>query len=258
MPGPTPVYVITFNGSQLPGYAQTEEQPFSKRIQHQPVLNRSGSINSMHGADERPVALNFLVKSRLASTDTDLNHLHDCEDQWRDALGIVGRVNTEAQLLIGNTDRYLMAMFESSSQPKEASKSRSVTYTINFIAQPYYRDITDLSDTFTGNGTASVFVPPGADTYPRFVIPNGVTAFTATHDGRTITFDRLTFSGNISIDCSNFKVFQGSTNASRTMQTMNYGLTFAGTGSGTTRSVTITGFAGSGTVTMTATPRYFV
>lgn len=254
--GPTPIYIVTYDGDQFPGYVQAEEQPLNIRTIRQGILNRNGGLSTPHGAEVVPVSLDFIVMSELDNV-TELEHLNDAKDQYHEARKIVARATAPAKLKIGYTTKYINAVPTSITAPLSAGQSRTIRYRVQFDALPYYIDETAVTDSFTGNDTvALVFAADTLETYPIFSVPNGVTAFTATHaaSGKVIEFVRGTVSGTVTIDCGTFSVTTTTTDASVTMDNVNFGMKHtAGVG---TMSIAITGFAGSGTVSVSAYPRY--
>jgi hypothetical protein len=257
---PTPIYIVTYGGTQFPGYVQGDPEALAFRHTPQNILNRNGGTITPHGTDLRRVSLQFIVLTRLATASTDLQHLNDCKDQYRVAMHIVANATGTAALKIGTTDRYLMAYPVGISAEFQAGTSRSLRYTVEFVAEPYYVSTTPISDSFSGNSTVTLTMPDTLTTYPIFTVPSGVTAFTATHaaSGKVVTFLRDTVTGEVKIDCGTFTVVKtsGGTDASVTMQTVNFGIRHT-TGAGSF-AIVITGYAGSGSVTVAASPRYAI
>jgi hypothetical protein len=259
MPNPTPIYVVTYDGLQLPGYVQNEDRPVVMASIEDTILGREGINSTSIGSKSRQISFTFLVKSELENV-SDLLHLENCKDQWRSALKILTRNPGMKELKIKDTDRYYLAKTERSSQPLAAGKSRSIMYTVDFTAQPWAYAETPATDTFTGNGGILLDVGDSRKTYPVFTIPSGVTAFTATDDsgsGKSLDFVRGSYgSVQITIDCAQMLVYRTSTgvDASSTMANLNFGLYYNGTDGN--YNITITNFAGSGTVTVDAYPRY--
>jgi hypothetical protein len=255
--GPSPIYVVTYAGSQFPGYVQAEDQPLEFRHVSQNILNRNGAINSLNGADTRQVSLDFIVMSRLDNV-TDLQHLNDCKDQYRTAMTICANATGPNDLYIGATDRHLDAVPLSISAPIEAGSNRFIKYRVTFATDPYYVATTPVTGSFSGNTTVNI-TPTGnlLTTYPKFTIPSGVTAFTATHaaSDKVVDFLRGSVAGEVVIHTSRFTVKKSSTgtDASSTMQNVNFGMKHTGA---TAMSIVVTGFAGSGTVTVDLYPRY--
>lgn len=255
--GPTPIYVVTYGGSQFPGYVQGDEQPLSFRTIQQGILNRNGGINSFHGAEARQVNLEFIVLSTLDNV-SELDHLNNCKDQYRQAVAICANATGPASLKVGDTDRHLNAIPTDITAPLVAGTSRSIRYKVTFVADPYYIDDTPVSGSFSGNTTVNLSMTDNVlTTYPIFEIPGGVTAFTATHaaSGKVVDFARGSFVNTIIVDCGSFDVYKPATgtNASSTMQDVDYGIRHTGSG---TLAIVITNYSGSGTVDVDAYPRY--
>lgn len=255
---PTPIYRVKFGTEFLSGYVQTEDGPLTFGVADQTILNRNGGILSKHGARSRRFVLQFIVMSRLGAGVTELQHLNDCKDQVADSSAILSRAVSPDKLYIGSMDKYVLALPTSISAPLAAGTPRTLRFTVEFSAEPYWRASTPISDSFSGNGTVTMTLPETRETYPVFSVPSGVTAFVATHSasGRAVDFLRGTVTGTIQIDCGDFSVVNASSGAdrSRTMQNVNFGIRHtAGAGD---FELDITGFAGSGTVDVDVRPRY--
>lgn len=255
---PSPIYKVKFGTQFLPGFVQTEDGPLVLNVANQTILNRNGGILSHHGAQARRIILQFIVMSRLGAGYTELQHLNDCKDQAADSAAILTSALTPEKLYIGSMDKYVLALPTSIGAPLAAGTPRTLRFTVEFIAEPYWRADTPVSDSFTGNGTLTMTLPETRETYPVFSIPSGVTAFVATHaaSGRSVDFLRGTVTGAVRVDCGDFSVVNTSSGAdrSRTMQNVNFGIRHT-TGAGDFE-LDITGFAGSGTVDVDVRPRY--
>lgn len=252
---PTPIYRVRFNGNYLPGFLQLEDLPLVFRLASGESLNQMGGSISSGGAALRPVNLSMRLISRLG-TATGLQHLEDCKDQWREALRFIARLDDPAPLYIGNTDRYVMAQFKRSSMSLAASdSSKRSTYTIEFLVKPMFLDETVLTDTVSGNGSLDVTFTDTAKTYPIFTLASTVTAAILTApDARTLTFARGAVTGAITIDCGRLTVLKADgTSAIGTVSEVDWGFFRIGSG---TFSVAVTGYAGSGNITMNVQARY--
>lgn len=257
MANPTPIYRVQYDGNLLPGYVQTEEQPLTFRVSKQDILNRNGGLLYHSGAGVRDIPLTFHVLSRLSTYSTGLDHLNDCKAQYKEALSILSRASsTGASLYVGDMTRYTTATVESITAPLASDTSRMISYTVKFTAQPFYLDDTEKTATFSGNGTVNITLGDTRETYPIFTIPNTVTAFVATHaSGRVVDFTRGTFSTQIIVNCGNYTVLTpNDVDRSGTMNNVNFGI--AHTSGAGTFSVDITGFSGSGSVTVGIRERY--
>jgi hypothetical protein len=256
MANPTPIYKVYFDGQQLPGYVQSEDRPLSLRSIVQSVIGRDGANRVPSGGNPRKISLTLLLKSRLSS-GTELQHLEDCKNQWRDALKILSRAEGEKALRIQDSDRYYLGSADGISAPIVAGQSRSMNYSIDFTASiPWAIAVTPATQTFTGNGAISITIGDSRKTYPIFTVPSGVTAFTATDEnGKVLQFLRGAHTGTITIDCGEYIVINNSgVSAVTSMVNLGFGLHYKGTDG--TYEITISGFAGSGTVTVDMYGRY--
>lgn len=254
MAGPTPIYRVSYDGNNLPGYVQSEDQPISFRTIKNEILNRDGGSIYITGGQLRSASITLRVLSRLAS-GTGLQHLNDCKAQYRQALAYLSRFEAKKALMIGDTDRYLMAVPNEVSASLTAGEFNRITYSVSFTTEPWYYSTSTITDTFTGNDTVTLTMTDTRRTYPSFSIPSGVTAFTATHaaSGKSIVFTRGVASGTVVVDAGAFTVDAGGVNAYATMGNLDFGMYHSGAG---TMSIVITGFAGAGTVTVSMKHRY--
>jgi hypothetical protein len=219
-------------------------------------VNRHGGLLDTGGLALRPIQLEFRVLTRLETSATGLEHLDDIKDQIRDAKRYLGRVEGYAPLYIGDTDRYINALFTNISVTFVAGETRRGTYSVQFMCDPLFINETPLQDTVTGNDTLSVtFVDDTAETYPVLAIPSGVTAAIFTSGSKTLTFTRGSVTGALTIDCGRLSAVKDSdgSNVVSTITEVDWGFSKSGTGA---FNVVVTGFAGSGTITMTIPARY--
>jgi hypothetical protein len=255
MPPPTPIYIVTFNANTLPGYLQQEDTPFGVRGLFADSVNRHGGILDTGGAALRPIHLDMRVLSRLSSGN-GLAHLNDCKAQIREALRHVARVSGPARLEIGDTDRYLNAIFQNSSFTLLAGETKRISYSLDFMAEPFFISDTPLADTIAGNGSLDVtFTDNTAQTYPTFSLPSTLTGVTFTVGTKVLTFLRGSVTGAITIDCARLTAIKDSdgTNVVSTISEVDWGFSHTSTG---TFTVTVTGYAGSGTITMNIAARF--
>lgn len=257
MANPTPIYRVKFDGSYLSGYAQSDAQPLGFKTTSQNALNRNGGSLKSNGADVRKITLEMRILSRLGSGSSGLDHLNDCKAQYRDSLKILARAGEDpAALYIGDMTRFTYAVVTNVSGTFQANSSRALTYNVAFDVEPFYQNDTESTATFAADGTVTIALTDTRETYPTFTIPSTVTAFVATHTptGKIVDFSRGSFGSTIVVDCSSFTVLQGATDASSTMNNINFGIKHT-TGAGNF-SVDITGYAGSGNVTVGIRERY--
>lgn len=266
MPPPTPIYVVKFNSKTLPGYAQVEDTSFSTRLPVGEALNRVGGYIGTGSPALRPIRVTMRVLSRLSASASGLSHLNDCRDQLRTAYSYMARTDGVQALQLGDSDRHLLAAFSKFSNIITAADSpMAVNYDADFLAQPYFYDNTALTDTVTSNGTLDITVPwESARVYPVFSIPGAVTACVITDSvtSRTITFNRGSHPASATkIDCARLKVYfsTAGTLISDTVTEVDFGFYFdpyTTPGTDLVYTATVSGFTGSGTITMTITPRY--
>lgn len=257
MTNPTAVYPVQFNGTTLPGYAQGEDLPLNMRLSSAEILGRAGGTLAQRGTAMRDVSVTMRVLSRL-STGTEIAHLRDCYDQWESALETCIQPSGSAQLKIGRTDRYLDAMFVSSTAPKQVPESsRRMSYTLTFKANPPYFIGTTVSGSASVSGATTITTNIGATlkTYPVITIPSTITHITITDSGTSKSF---TLSGTHSsawvVDCATLQITTGSNNAaSQLTSSPDFGIYHVGSGSLVLSTSNVTG---SGTVSVTMKPRY--
>lgn len=255
MPFPTPIYVYEFDGQPFPGYGQLERADYRTKAGSDDIVNRNGGVLYSGGAAVRNVVVTLNIFSRLTS-GSGLDHLNDLKDQIREALRIAARHKEPKQLTLGDTDRYMMAVFLGFDSAFASTDGKRGQYSLNFAAQPLFYSTTLLTDTIAANGTLSVTTADTAEAYPVFLIPSTVTAVVLTGpDGRTISFTRGAVTGTVSIDCGTFRIEKTSdgTNVSSTVEEVNIGLSHEGAGN---LDVTVTGYTGTGTITMQLRERY--
>lgn len=255
IPIPTPIYIVEYDNQQLPGYAQQIDRPVVMKSVDNEVIARENLITDSVGAEPRRIGMTFLVKSRL-SNSTGLQHLDDCEQQWEDALKILTRNPGMKELFVHGSVKYFLAKSDRISMPILATQSRSMSYSVDFTAQPWAIAVTPATQSFSGNGAISVAIGDSRKTYPIFTVPASVTAFTATDEnGKVLNFVRGAHTGIITIDCGEFIVINNSgVSAVTSMTTLAFGLNYNGTDG--TYGLTITNYAGSGSVVVDMYGRY--
>lgn len=258
MANPAPIYIVSYAGEQLPGYVQSDDRPIVFGNSTDNFFGRDGGLVTPTGAGLRDIALQFHISSTLGSGYSGLQHLDNVLDQYRSAAAILTRPYGQNSLVIHDSDRYYLASFERMSAPLTADRSRSIKYTVDFIAQPWAISTVAQTGSFSGDGTVNITGMAGSRrTYPVFDIPATVTAFTATDGyGHTLTFLRGTYPGQITVDCATMLVYRTSNNANsiNTMVTLNFNLYYSPDSD--TFPITITGYAGSGTVDISVPKRY--
>lgn len=254
MPNPTPIYRIKVNNDFLPGYAQTGSSPFTRRTYMQDIINRDGGLLSSLGANIRKLQITMLLRTELDVNATGLQHHENVLEQYQTAVAIVNRQTGLLHVRVGEQGKFFKGILESIDAAEEARSARRLVYTVVFNVLPYLFG-TEVTNTFSANGAFSLTLPTTATTYPAFTIPSTVTAFTAVHSasGKTLQFARGAFGSTIIVDCATMTTLEGATDASRTMDNVNFGIRHtSGAGS---FSLTISGYAGSGNVTVGVFPR---
>jgi len=258
MPNPSPVYVVTYGGTALPGYCQSEDIPLFMRVSSNEILGRDGGTQARRGAALRDISITMRLLSRLSS-GSGLDHLNDCKDQWRAALSTLIDAEGAAQLKIGETDRYVMAEFLSSTEPlSSAESSHRATYNVTFKGNPPYflGAVVSGSGFISGNGTITTSIGDTRRTYPIISIPTGITRITVSNSntGKWFTISGTHAADPIIIDCAKLLVTKAGSNAAFYLKTSpDFGISHMGSGS---LVLSMSNVVGSGTVTVTMQPRY--
>ena len=257
MANPSPVYIVSYSGQQIPGYTQREDLPFPIRVARNDILGRAGGTMAWGNAGLRDFTIRMRVLSRL-SAGTGLDHLNDCKTQYRSALAIVSRVSSSAALYVGETDRYINALCTNISAPQEAPDSRRITYDLSFTAaNPYFiGTAVSTSATVSGDTTLSLNIGDTSRAYPVITIPTGITAITVTDNSGTGRGFSLsgTHASSWVVDCGTLQITSGGSNAVSALTTgPNFGIYHINSG---TLYLDVTGVTGSGDVSVTMTPRY--
>ena len=258
MPSPTPIYTVSYDSLQLPGYVQSEDGPIILGSNIEKVFGRDGGINTPTGANLRSIQLQMLLISSL-DVGTGMEHLDNVRNQYREAAAILTRPFGENELVIHDTDRYYMAKVDRISAPQTAdTSSRKLRYTVDFTAQPWAISTVAQTESFSGNGTVTVSGMTGSRrTYPILVVPDTVDTFTADDEhGHTIQFDRGAFTSTITIDCAKMEANRPNNPAMTTMLNLNFGCYYDPLTDGDDLVLTVTGFTGSGSVTVNVPKRY--
>ena len=256
MPNPSPIYLVKYNDTVLKGYATSEDIPLAMRIGTVPVIGSDGGVATGRGGDFRNFQVGMRILSRLSS-GSGLAHITDCKDQWRDNLATCARVSGPAKLYIGESDRYILCTFESSSAPLVAGSSKAISFELNFQAStPWFLGTTvSGSQGVGGNTTVSVTIGNTRKTYPVIIVPSGITHIMLDH---TASGKSLILSGShlnpLVVDCSTLSITSGGNNAYYYLSSSpNFGMYQSGAG---TMVLNASQVVGSGTVTVSLTPRY--
>ena len=141
---PAPQYKVQFGSSQLPGYTQAVDDPLAMDVIATRIANREGSILATRGGLPRDVRITMRLLTRLAG-GSGRAHLDDLMAQYRESLRILARPTGKAPLYVGDSDRYLDAVFVSASMPLAAPDHRAASYSLAFTADPWYLSTTPLT-----------------------------------------------------------------------------------------------------------------
>lgn len=128
--GPPQQYIIKYNGEQLPGYAQSEDDPNSMTVADHNAFGWDGSITQYAGLTNKQLKLVFRVWEPTYRA---------CKDQYHKAATIL-RTRREgfAPLFVDYTDRYFNAAVVAVSYTQDVSKSRRILdYDVEFDCQPW-------------------------------------------------------------------------------------------------------------------------
>ncbi len=256
MPNPTAKYKLTFNGHQLPGYAQSEELPIVNRDPRVSIINRDGGRLIDNNSDFRSISFSFDILTRLDNNNTGIAHLGDCLEQYRDAARYITRVSSASTLFLGDTSHYLIAKYSKMTSPLAAPDSRRIKYSVDFIAYPWFYGPTIFANqAVSGPTSATLNMPDTRRTYPTIGIPSGITAMTVSH---TSSGKGFTFSGShsvyLTVDCGalTVKSLDGANHVAKIVSGPDFGIFHVGSGSCV---LDITGVQGSGTLNLSMTPR---
>ena len=258
MAHPTPIYRVNFDGQDLPGYVQVEEYPLTMRNVMVDIINRDGGVIYSNGAASRNLSLEIRVLTRLDNNASGIDQLEDCMDQYREALAICARADTNQPLYIGETGQtnYVLATFKDSTYVLDAPDHRAMNYRVNFSTYPYFLGpVVSGSQSVSGNTSISITMPDTRKTYPEIDIPSGITAITVSHtaSGKSFTFAG-THANIVTVNCAALTVFDsvGNNKIADITSGPDFGIYHVGAGSFT---LNITSVTGSGTVAVRMQPR---
>jgi len=252
---PTPKYRVKYDGQNLPGYLQSEDNPFLMRIAQTDVIGRDGGFMNDQGAGFREVNLSFIVLSRLDHV-TGLAHLGDCLDQYRDSLRMVARVASASTLFFGPSDHWMLAKFRTASNPLIAPDHRRIAFNMVFNAFPWFLgpEVT-TTDAISGDDTIVLNMPDTRKTYPSFEIPPGITGIRVSHSNSGKVFQlNGSHANTITVNCSNLTIKDtaGANYLSMLTSGPDFGIYHVGSGSFTANISQVTG---TGNVRVYMNPR---
>lgn len=186
MPGPTPSYLVQYNGYQLPGYAQGESFDSSMNVANHQAPYADGSLSEQMGLENKSAQLTMKVWEEDYLT---------CKEQVGLAATMLhSKRNGFAPLYVQYTDRYYEAMTKKVSEEKTAGGSvRTLEYVVDLECKPWLTSVS--GHTITGTTTVT--------TTGRTINDGGWTPTTITVTGTNVTISGYTdtgdFTGFISI-----------------------------------------------------------
>lgn len=144
--GPSQQYIITYNGHQLPGYAQSEDDPTDMNINDAYAFGWDGSLSQYVGLSNKALKLTFRVWEQTYRT---------CKDAYHLATTILrSRREGFAPLFVDYTDRYFNATVKQVTYQQDISKSRRLLdYSVEFDCEPWWTSVTGY--TITGAGSVN-------------------------------------------------------------------------------------------------------
>lgn len=142
--GPPQQYIVTYNGYQLPGYAQSEDDPTDMNLVDHYAFAWDGALTQIAGLTNKNFQMSFKVWEPT---------YRECKDQFHYATTVLySNRDGFAPLYVDYTDRYLNATVKSVSYTQDVSMSRKLlTYTVQFDAQPWM--IGTVQHSLSGTGT---------------------------------------------------------------------------------------------------------
>jgi hypothetical protein len=186
--GPAQEYVVTYNGFQLPGYAQSENDPSEMGIVDHYAFGWDGSISQYAGLTNKNYTMEFLVWEPTYRA---------CKDQYYTATTILrSRRDGFAPLYVDYTDRYLEATVKSITYSQQASESKRILrYSVEFDCRPWMLSTTE----HTINGAGNI----NTDSVSRTISNGGWSPAYTVVSGTNITIsgytDTESFTGYVSI-----------------------------------------------------------
>jgi hypothetical protein len=142
--GPPQQYVVKYNGQQLPGYAQMEDDPSDMNIADHYAFGWDGSLSQYVGLNNKNFHLDFLVWEKDYRAVKDAYHL---------ATTILrSRREGFAPLFVDYTDRYLNATVKTVTYQQDVQQSRRILkYSVDFNTEPYWISTSGYTITGAGN-----------------------------------------------------------------------------------------------------------
>lgn len=185
--GPAQQYIVTYNGHQLPGYAQSEDDPTDMNIADAYAFGWDGSLSQYTGLNNKALRLTFRVWEETYRT---------CKDQYHMATTILrSRREGFAPLFVDYTDRYFNATVKNVQYSQDIAKSRRILdYQVEFDCQPWWTSVSGYS--IIGAGSLDT------DAVGRSLMDGGWTPARVMVSGTDVTISGYTateFTGFVSI-----------------------------------------------------------
>jgi hypothetical protein len=199
--GPPQQYIVKYNGEQLPGYAQLEDDPNEMNIADHYAFGWDGSLSQYTGLNNKQLHMEFLVwEATYRAT----------KDQYHKATTILRtRRNGTAPLFVDYTDRYLNASVGHVAYQQDVSMSRRILkYTVDWNCEPWWTSVSGY--VLTGSGDVDTdqkgrTFDDGGWT-PAYIIVTGtdvtISGYTATEFTGFISISGLVT--NFVVDTANF------------------------------------------------------
>jgi hypothetical protein len=178
--GPAQQYIVTYNGYQLPGYAQSEDDPSEMSIVDHYAFGWDGSLSQVAGLTNKELSMEFKVWEAT---------YQECKNQYHKATAILrSRREGTARLFVDYTDRYFDATVKSVRYNQSVADSRRLLiYSVNFDCLPWMTS----TATHTLNGTGTVTT----DSVSRDITYGGWTPGRITLTGTNVTVSGYTETG---------------------------------------------------------------
>lgn len=127
-------YIVTYNGFQLPGYAQSEDDPLTVSLVDHYAFGVDGSISQTKGMENKSFSMDFKIWE-----DT----YQACKNKYYNAVtALRSRRDGFARLFVDYTDRYFNATVRSITYTQRAEQSKKLlTYSVEFNTQPWMTGI---------------------------------------------------------------------------------------------------------------------
>jgi hypothetical protein len=223
--GPVQSYLVRYNGYQLPGYAQSEDDEAPMEIVPYKAPYHDGGISEYTGMPNKNVAMKFKIWEPT---------WQECKDQYfLSTTYLRSKRAGRAPLYIGYTDRHYDALTAHISRASQAGNSpRLLEYDVTWEVLPWLER--DAQFTISGSSATTI----NTDAIGRTITTNGgwspttlmITGTNVTISGYT---DMDSYAGfisvsgtvtNLLVDTYNYTATIGGVNANSRMLWKDYGL----------------------------------